>query len=83
MSASTENLYFMLGAFLASSAISISCAAITNGAITDRSEKRGTEACRPAKLLNASRGVATCSDGRVFRWREGYTVPVGKSGGVR
>jgi hypothetical protein len=43
---------------------------------TDRSE----QACKPAAVLHAGDGVASCSDGRVYRWREGYTVPVGKRG---
>lgn len=35
-------------------------------------------ACKPATVLSAGNGIATCSDGRVYRWREGYLVPVGR-----
>lgn len=43
-----------------------------------RRNLRGVEACKPAAVLSAGNGVATCSDGRVYRWREGYLTPVGR-----
>lgn len=48
-----------------------------------RRVQRSGQACKPAHVLSADNGVAACSDGRVFRWREGYTVPVGVVTGRR
>lgn len=45
----------------------------------ERKRDRSAEACKPARALSAGNGIATCSDGRVWRWREGYTVPVGRT----
>lgn len=50
-------------------------------ATTYRRRQRSEQACKPARVLSASDGIAACSDGRVWRWKEGYLVPVGKGGG--
>jgi hypothetical protein len=45
---------------------------------TARRGARSAQACKPGSVLSAHNGTAACSDGRVFRWREGYLTPVGK-----
>lgn len=67
----------MLGAVLTGSI----CLIAQCDATTHRQRLRSEQACKPAYVLSASDGIAACSDGRVWRWREGYLVPVGKGGG--
>jgi hypothetical protein len=78
MSSEAEGAAMAFGFVLGGLLVCGACFVISCGEQHRRRVQRSGETCKPAAVLSADNGVAACSDGRVYRWREGYLTPVGR-----